>query len=149
DPTFAGNVTVVLATNPGGGSLDGTTTVQAVNGVATFVGLTLNNAGTGFTLQVSGSGIPGVSTSPFSVTADKAAHLVLTTQPPTTVTAGRGFGLVIAAEDLYGNVDSSFAGGVTLSPVGNFGGNTLGGTTNVPFSNGVAAFAGLILNIAG
>src|SRR5438309_2070640 len=41
-PGFTGNVTVVLGTNPGGGTLSGTTTVAAVNGVASFSPLTLD-----------------------------------------------------------------------------------------------------------
>src|SRR5207249_6610812 len=39
-PTFMGNVTVALGSNPGGSTLSGTTTVAAVNGVASFSTLT-------------------------------------------------------------------------------------------------------------
>ena len=50
--SYTGNVTVALAANPGGSSLGGTLIVSIANGVASFSGLTLNNTGSGYTLQV-------------------------------------------------------------------------------------------------
>ena len=44
------NVTVAIGTNPGGGTLSGTKTVAAVNGVATFNNLSINKAGNGYVL---------------------------------------------------------------------------------------------------
>src|SRR5207247_8922290 len=44
---FTGNITVAIGTNPGTGTLSGTTTVAAVAGVASFPGLTIDKAGTG------------------------------------------------------------------------------------------------------
>ena len=44
-PTSSASVTVAIGTNPGGGALSGTTTIAAVNGVATFSSLSINNAG--------------------------------------------------------------------------------------------------------
>src|SRR5207247_1903071 len=41
-PGFTGNVSVVLGNNPGGSTLGGTTTIAAVNGVASFATLTLD-----------------------------------------------------------------------------------------------------------
>ena len=38
-----------LGANPGSGTLGGTLTVAAVNGVATFSNLSINKAGTGYT----------------------------------------------------------------------------------------------------
>src|SRR5262249_52891764 len=70
DKAFSGNLTITLANNPGGrgAALGGTITVPAVNGVATFSGLTLNMAGAGYTLNISGGGRPAVTTNPFAVT---------------------------------------------------------------------------------
>src|SRR5439155_197643 len=39
---FGGSVTVAIGTNPGGGTLSGTTSLNAVNGAATFAGLNIN-----------------------------------------------------------------------------------------------------------
>jgi len=43
------SITVAIGTNPGSSTLSGTTTVNAVNGVATFSTLSLNKVGTGYT----------------------------------------------------------------------------------------------------
>ena len=56
DTSYNGSVTVSLANNPGDSTLGGTLTVQAVNGVATFSGLTISNPGLAYTLQVSADG---------------------------------------------------------------------------------------------
>ena len=80
DEAFSGNVTIALANNPGGSrsALGGSVTVAAVNGVATFSGLTLNIAGDGYTLKISGGGLTPVTTNPFAV-----ASAVLPTPTPT------------------------------------------------------------------
>ena len=83
------------------------------------------------------------------MTAATATQLVVTTQPPASVTAGSGFGLVVTAEDAFGNVDPTFTGSVTLALANNPGGATLGGTLAVNASAGVATFSGLTLNKAG
>src|SRR2546426_985161 len=54
--SFTGNVTVALANNPGGATLSGTTTVAAVDGIATFSDLSLDKTGAGYTLTASASG---------------------------------------------------------------------------------------------
>src|SRR5207248_398611 len=69
---FAGTVTVALGTNPGGGTLSGTTAVAAVNGVATFGNLSVNKAGTGYTLAASGTGVTGATSAAFTVTPASA-----------------------------------------------------------------------------
>ena len=51
--SFNGTVTVALANNPGGATLGGTLSVTASQGVATFSGLTLTKAASGYTLTVS------------------------------------------------------------------------------------------------
>src|SRR5204862_459981 len=56
-PGFTGSVTVTLGNNPGGSTLGGTTTVAAVNGVASFAALTLDKTGTGYWLTATASGL--------------------------------------------------------------------------------------------
>jgi hypothetical protein len=48
---FTGNVRVRIGTNPGGGTLGGTTMVGAVGGVATFGDLAIDKAANGYTLE--------------------------------------------------------------------------------------------------
>ena len=116
--------------------------------MATFAGLTLDKAGSGQTLTASSGALLAATTSPIDVAAAPATQLAITIQPPATVTAGSGFGLVVSAEDAFGNVDPTFGGNVTVALLNNLGGGTLGGTTTVTASNGVATFANLILDKA-
>ena len=65
--TSLASVTLAIGTNPGGGSLSGTTTAAAVAGVATFAGLKVSRAGNGYTLVASTSGLTGATSSPFNI----------------------------------------------------------------------------------
>ena len=69
-------VTLALGANPGGATLGGTLTVNAVNGVATFNNLTLNQLGTGYTLTAAATGLTGATSAAFNVTAARARRLV-------------------------------------------------------------------------
>jgi hypothetical protein len=62
-------LTVSIATNPSGGTLSGTTTRNAVNGVATFDDLSIDNAGDGYTLRASGPGASSTTSRAFDITA--------------------------------------------------------------------------------
>lgn len=63
DTAYNGPVTLSLGSGPPGGTLGGTLTVNAVNGVATFTNLTVSAAGTGYTLQALAPSAPPVGTS--------------------------------------------------------------------------------------
>jgi hypothetical protein len=64
---FSGGVAVALAANPGGSTLGGTLTLNAMNGVATFSRLTLNKPGNGYTLQATSNGLTPATTGPINV----------------------------------------------------------------------------------
>jgi hypothetical protein len=149
--SYNSSVTLTLTANPGSSTLAGTTQVTPIQGVATFSGLSLNHAGIGYTLQASTTGLPSVTTDTFEVRpAGVATHLVVTTQPSNSITAGTTFGAAITAEDDFGTVDASFNGNVSLTVNPSFGiPTTLYGTTNVPAVHGVATFAGLSIDQAG
>src|SRR5207247_8560481 len=122
-PSFTGSVTVALGNNSGGSTLSGTTTVAAVNGVATFVDLSLNKAGTGYTLTASASGFAPVTSTPFDIIPGTATRLAFTQQPSTTV-AGAAISpaVQVTALDAAGDPGPSFKGTVTAAlgatPVG-------------------------------
>ena len=61
DTSYTGNVTLAIkgGTGTGGAALNGTVTVAAVNGVATFSGLSINLIGAGYQLTASGRHIAG------------------------------------------------------------------------------------------
>jgi virginiamycin B lyase len=88
-----------------------------------------------------GNGSIGVVT----LNPTSSMHLVVTQQPPSSVTAGSGFGLTLQAEDSSNNPVTSFNGTVTVGLATSPGGTTLGGTVTVAASGGVATFSGLTL----
>ena len=67
DTSFDNTVTVALLSNPGGATLGGTLSVAAVDGVATFSALTLDQLGDGYTLRLSSDGLTSVTTNSFGV----------------------------------------------------------------------------------
>jgi PKD repeat protein len=72
---FTGAITLALGANPGGGTLSGGAPVNAVNGVATFPNLSVDQPGNGYTLRATASGLTAATSSAFNVTA-------LPNQPP-------------------------------------------------------------------
>ena len=146
NPSFSGNVTLALSSNPGSATLSGTLTAAAADGLADFANLSINNVGNGYTLQAQGAGLSGTSAA-FDATADQ---LVVTSQPPAGVYSGFGFGLTVAAENASGVVDTSFTGSVTLALLDpEDAGGTLGGTLTATAVSGAATFSGLNVNKAG
>ncbi len=148
-PNYSGSVAVALSSNPGKTTLGGTLTATVASGVATFSGLTINKTGNGYTLSLTSGTLAAVITSAIAVTPSTATQLVVTTQPPASVTAGAGFALTVTAEDKFGNVATAFTGSVTVALDSNPTGTTLGGTLTLTAVKGVAAFTGLKLNLVG
>src|SRR5439155_1493340 len=73
---FTGTVTVGLGANPVGGTLSGHTTVAASAGEATLADLSLDRAGTGYTLTAAGAGLSGAPSAAFKRTRGAAGTLV-------------------------------------------------------------------------
>jgi len=68
--TFSGPVTIAIGHNGGvlvHGTLSGTKTVTAVNGVATFSDLSIDQPGNGYTLVVSAAGATAAESTPFNI----------------------------------------------------------------------------------
>jgi hypothetical protein len=68
DSSFTGSITISLASNPTGATLNGTTVRQPVNGIASFTNLAIDKAGT-YTLQASASGAVSVTSNGFTINA--------------------------------------------------------------------------------
>jgi alpha-tubulin suppressor-like RCC1 family protein len=62
-----GSVTVAIGTNPGGGTLSGTTTVTPVHGIAVFADLRIDRIGTGFTLAATSPSLTGAASAAFDI----------------------------------------------------------------------------------
>jgi hypothetical protein len=97
------SITVAMGTNPGRGTLSGTTTVAAVSGVATFSNLTIDEPGT-YTLTADAAGLSGSISDPFNVINPVATVLVAPAQA--TVDAGSLLTLTATTLDAAGNVVS-------------------------------------------
>src|SRR5438876_12363193 len=82
---FTGAVGVALGSNPGGATLSGTTPVGAVGGIATYLDLSVNKAGTGYTLTASASRVPPTRRSSDHITPGTATQLAFTVQPANTM----------------------------------------------------------------
>jgi hypothetical protein len=145
--TDKSTVTLKVATGPGGAKLFGKFAVAAVNGVATFSGLTLQTAGA-YTLAATSGKLAGDTSSTFSVSASIAAKMTFASVPG-TVTAGSGFGFQVKLFDAYGNPALGDSSTVTLSLGTKPTGGALGGTITMPVSDGAAAFSGLTLSPKG
>ena len=118
DTGYSGTVTLALASGSPPGTLLGTVTGSVSSGYATFTGLQIDQAGSGFELLASDSGLTSATSSAISIAPSAASQLAITGQPA-TIPAGAGFGLTVAAEDTFGNLVSSAAGSVTLSLASN------------------------------
>jgi 23S rRNA pseudouridine955/2504/2580 synthase len=66
---------VAIGTNPAAGTLSGTKTVSSVSGVATFSTLSIDKAGTGYTLSATSGTLTGATSNAFNVTPGAAAKL--------------------------------------------------------------------------
>ena len=125
DSTFDGNISLALAAGPSGGTLAGAS-ATATSGVATFSGLALNKTGSGYLLDATNSSLTSATSSVISVSPGAATQLIITGEPPATVTADASFNLTVTAEDAEGNLASSFSGSVTASLSNNPGNGSLG-----------------------
>lgn len=74
---YTGAVTLAIDGGAPTANLLGTTTANAVEGVATFPGLTLDRAGVGYRLLASSASIEDAPSTPFSVTAAPPATIAL------------------------------------------------------------------------
>src|SRR5207247_10574814 len=134
----------------GGGTRAGTATVNAVNGVATFSGLSVNKAGSGYTLTAAATGLRTSTSAPFSITVGALAQLVFTVQP-TNVVAGATMGpaVQVTGQDAQANTVTAFSGNVTVAIGSNPGGGTLAGATTVAAVSGVATVPGVGITSGG
>ncbi len=139
--------TVVTASLAGGGgSLIGTTTATVSGGVASFDNIEDDTAGT-LSLQFSAGKLPPVIANPSTVTAAPATQITVN-RPPSGVVAGIAFDLVVDANDPFGNLDTSYAGPVTIALASGSSG-ALSGNLTVSASGGVATFNDLVDDMSG
>jgi hypothetical protein len=140
-------VTATIAS--GGGQLNGTVTVNAVNGVATFTNLKI--AGSGAHTITFSSGALTTATSNSLTVTQTAASLSVQTQP-----SGAVSGTALTTQPVVQILDNAglvvtTGTGATLNVTATVasGSGTLGGTATVAAVNGVATFTNLAITGAG
>ncbi len=90
-----------------------------------------------------------MTTNALTVLPGPASQLIVTANPPTSITVDDPFGFTVAAEDRQGNLATGFSGQVTVALSNNPGDSTLGGIFTVLAVGGTATFSGLTLNQGG
>jgi titin len=136
-----GEVSISIASGTGG-TLNGTTTVSIVNGLATFTDLALSGvAGTTYTVAYSGTGVSSVSES-LSLTAGAPNRVSILT-PAAGFNNGTAFTRaqpILRIQDASGNTITNSTAAVMASV--SLGGVLLG-TTSQSASSGIVSFTNL------
>lgn len=147
--TATNSITMAIGTNAAGGTLSGSTTVAAIDGVATFSNLSIDNVGSGYTLSATSPNLSNVNTSPFNIVIGPAVKLAFTVQPVSTLGRTLIPTVAVAVRDVAGNTVSDAAVNIALTIELNPGDGVLSGTTVRPATNGVATFSDLKITSAG
>jgi len=146
------DVTATLGGTPRNGTLSGSTTVAAVNGVATFGDLWINKVGSGYTLTLSADVLDSVTTEAFDITPAAPHHVVINAdRQPTDVERGRAITPAVQATvlDRFDNIATQATAKVSVALGSNPKAGTLRGTTSVNPVSGVATFSDLSVSREG
>jgi RHS repeat-associated protein len=141
------SVTLSIASGPAGAKLYGTTSVHAVNGVATFSNVSLDTAGD-YTLRASDGLLVTAASSPFTIAPGPATHMNFLCLP-VNPKHGKTFSVQVVLLDEYGNVATGDSSSVTLTLGAHPKNAVLSGTLTAAVINGVATFSNLSVNLAG
>lgn len=144
------SVTLEIDTNPGDGTLSGTVTKDTVAGLATFDNLSINKAGTGYTLRTTGTGLTETTSASFNITVGTPAGLAFSVQPANTV-AGSTItpAVTVQVVDAQGNPVPTATNSITVAIQNNPVGGQLSGSATKNAVGGVATFNNLSINKAG
>lgn len=129
-------------------TLKGTTTVNAINGVASFSGLFMEQAGASYTITATSAALTQAVSSSYAITAATAVAVAFTS-PPANDTAGSPLGVVARIRDRFGNTVPSPSALVRLRVSAAPLGGILFGDTAVTTVAGVATFATANLHLVG
>ena len=131
---------VTVTMSLGVGSFDPSSTTSVVRNSLRPGGLlqfrTPDTTGS-FTMTAASTGLTSKTSGSFTVNPGATEQVALSSVP-STVTSGAALGIVVTAEDAYGNKESSLStGSVTLSVATGPAGGALAGTVTRTFSGGV------------
>ncbi|MBI3789261.1 MAG: hypothetical protein HY275_00065, partial [Gemmatimonadetes bacterium] len=147
--TNAVTVALTAGTGTAGAVLGGSTTVNAVGGIATFSGLTVDKVGVSYKLTATATGLGSITTLPFNVGPGAVASVQISVAPPSTPTSLVPFGMTVSLLDGGGNVVTTAVDTVTIGVGASPALSNLTGTVKVAAVAGVATFTNLLLDKAG
>jgi hypothetical protein len=137
------SVSLAMGANLGGGTLGGTLTVAAVNGVATFSNLSINQSGSGYTLTAADGSLTSATSSAFNIAQAVVDHLALSV--PASATAGSSFLVTVTAQDTLNQTVVGYNGTVQFTSTDP---QAPSPAANITLSNGVG-YAVATLGTAG
>lgn len=137
-------VTLALANAPAGAALVGATTAQSEGGVASFEGLKIERAGSGYALKASGTGLSAATSAAFTVRPAAAHRLAFLTIPAADAHVPVDSPVEVEVQDRFGNRVTDWVNKVTLNLEKNPGGAALTGTLTQTVAQGVARFDDLV-----
>ena len=143
-------VTLQIHSNPAGGTLSGTLTVNTSAGVATFSSLKIDHAGSPYSLKASTPTFGEDYSAQFEVVPGAPAKLEFRAHPGHT-RSGVAFDppVTVVVMDEGGNQVPTARNGIVMQIASNPGGGRLSGTTFVGAVEGLASFANLSIDKAG
>ncbi len=143
-------VTVALS-GAGGGSLQGTVSVPVVGGLASFNGLSVDQAGN-YKLVATDGTLTAATSSAFTITPT-ATHLAFLAGPTSGMPGVTLAPVSVAVEDTSGTIVTNYMGSIELFAeclTSSFSScQTLQGTTTVDVQNGIATFSNVSLGVEG
>lgn len=143
-------ITLTLGANPGNATLGGTLTVNAVNGIATFSDITLNNSGSGYTLVASSGDLSPDTSTAFNVLNVGAPDKLAFVGEIANATEGAALtGVSVVVQDVNGLTVTTADTLITVAIANNPNNGNLSGTLEVAAVNGVATFSDLAIDMAG
>jgi subtilase family serine protease len=150
DSAYSGSITLSILGGTPGAVLNGTTTVNVVNGSATFSNLTINTDGT-YQLIASSASANSNDSNAFTISSlSVVSELSFVAQPSALFQFGSFTSpVIVGIADQFGNVVTSASSAVTVSIFSGPAGGILEGNTTVTATNGRATFTGLKLNVPG
>ena len=148
-PVGVNTVTVTLGANPAGARLLGTTSVEVVNGVATFSDLKVDKPGAGYTLVASSTWLRSATSAAFSI-GGPPAKLAFLVQPASTPdNTFLSPAVQVAVCDAAGNLVPDATNYVTLDVAAGPARGGQYGLVSVNAVNGVATFSEYRMNRPG
>ncbi|PYP75363.1 MAG: hypothetical protein DMD25_13140 [Gemmatimonadetes bacterium] len=111
---FTGAIGLALEPASNGGTLSGGDPVNAVNGIATFANLSINKAGTGYTLRATAPPLTDATSSAFAVRAPPSGSLRVTTSTSGDNLDTDGYTVTVDGTTSQ-SIGNNSSGGVTFS----------------------------------